>query len=54
MKIDPAFIRPAEVELLLADPTKARKEMGWQTKVSFSELVAMMVDADLKKLSASS
>jgi GDPmannose 4,6-dehydratase len=54
VKIDPAFIRPAEVELLLADPTKARREMNWQTKVSFQELVAMMVDADLKKLSESS
>ena len=54
VKIDPAFIRPAEVELLLADPTKARREMNWQTKVSFQELVAMMVDADLQKLSAGS
>ena len=54
VKIDPAFIRPAEVEILLADPTKARREMNWQTKVSFNELVAMMVDADLKKLSAGS
>jgi GDPmannose 4,6-dehydratase len=54
VKIDPAFIRPAEVEILLADPTKARREMNWQTKVSFQELVAMMVDADLKKLSESS
>jgi GDPmannose 4,6-dehydratase len=54
VKIDPAFIRPAEVELLLADPTKARQVLNWQTKVSFTELVAMMVDADLKKLSESS
>ena len=54
VKIDPAFIRPAEVELLLADPTKARREMNWQTTVSFQELVAMMVDADLQKLSAGS
>ena len=54
VKIDPAFIRPAEVELLLADPSKARRELSWQTKVSFEELVAMMVDADLEKLSATS
>lgn len=52
VKVDPAFIRPAEVEVLLADPTKAHRVMDWQTKVSFRELVVMMVDADLKKLSA--
>ena len=50
--IDPRFHRPAEVDLLLADPTKARTELGWKPKVSFPELVAMMVDADLKRLSA--
>ena len=49
---DPRFHRPAEVDLLLADPTKARTELGWKPKVSFPELVAMMVDADLKRLSA--
>ena len=49
---DPRFHRPAEVDLLLADPTKARQELGWRTRVSFAELVAMMVDADLKRLSA--
>ncbi len=49
---DPRFHRPAEVDLLLADPTKARKELGWKTKVSFSQLVAMMVDADLTRLAA--
>jgi GDPmannose 4,6-dehydratase len=49
---DPRFHRPAEVDLLLADPTKARKELGWKPKVSFLELVAMMVDADLTRLSA--
>jgi GDPmannose 4,6-dehydratase len=49
---DPRFHRPAEVDLLLADPTKARKELGWKTKVSFPQLVAMMVDADLARLSA--
>jgi GDPmannose 4,6-dehydratase len=40
------------VDVLLADPTKARKELGWKPKVSFLELVAMMVDADLTRLSA--
>ena len=44
-------MRPAEVDVLLADPSKARKELGWTPKVGFSELVAMMVDADLERLS---
>ena len=49
---DPRFVRPAEVDLLLADPSKAKKDLGWAPKVQFSELVAMMVDADLERLSA--
>jgi GDPmannose 4,6-dehydratase len=49
---DPRYYRPAEVELLLADPTKARRELGWKSKVSFEQLVTMMVDADLARLSA--
>jgi len=49
---DPRYYRPAEVEVLLADPTKARRELGWQPKVSFEQLVTMMVDADLARLSA--
>jgi GDPmannose 4,6-dehydratase len=49
---DPRFHRPAEVELLLADASKARRELGWQPKVSFRELVTMMVDADLARLSS--
>jgi GDPmannose 4,6-dehydratase len=49
---DSRFHRPAEVELLLADPTKARRELGWRPKVTFPQLVAMMVDADLARLSA--
>jgi GDPmannose 4,6-dehydratase len=48
---DPRFHRPAEVELLLADAGKARRELGWSPKVSFRELVTMMVDADLARLS---
>jgi GDPmannose 4,6-dehydratase len=48
---DPRFHRPAEVDLLLADSAKARKELGWKPKVSFPALVAMMVDADLTRLS---
>jgi GDPmannose 4,6-dehydratase len=47
---DPRYVRPAEVDLLQADPSKARRELGWSPKVSFKELVAMMVDADLERL----
>ena len=49
---DPRFHRPAEVDLLLADASKARNELGWKTRVSFRKLVAMMVDADMTRLSA--
>jgi GDPmannose 4,6-dehydratase len=49
---DPKFHRPAEVDLLQADPSKVRHELGWRPKVTFSELVGMMVDADLERLSA--
>ena len=48
--IDPKFLRPAEVELLVGDPAKARKKLGWEPKVTFGELVQMMVDADIKGL----
>ncbi|HET6577106.1 MAG TPA: GDP-mannose 4,6-dehydratase [Gemmatimonadales bacterium] len=47
---DPRFYRPAEVDLLLADPSKARRELGWRPTVGFAQLVAMMVDADLERL----
>lgn len=47
--IDPAFIRPAEVDLLLGDATKARTTLGWKPEVSFRDLVTMMVDADLAR-----
>jgi len=48
--IDPKFYRPAEVDLLVADPSKAKQELGWTPKVNFNELVTMMVDADLADL----
>jgi GDPmannose 4,6-dehydratase len=48
--IDPRFYRPAEVDLLLADPRKAKDELGWSPTVSFEGLVHMMVDADLERL----
>jgi GDPmannose 4,6-dehydratase len=47
---DPAFLRPAEVEILQADPRKAERALGWQPSVSFEELIKMMVDSDLERL----
>jgi GDPmannose 4,6-dehydratase len=44
---DPRFVRPAEVDELVGDASKAKKELGWEPEVSFEELVKMMVDADL-------
>jgi GDPmannose 4,6-dehydratase len=49
--IDKKFLRPAEVDILLGDPQKAEKQMGWKRKVSFEDLVTMMVDNDLALLS---
>ena len=46
--VDPRYFRPSEVDLLLGDPGKARRALGWKPKVGFRELVRMMVDADLK------
>ena len=48
---DPNFIRPAEVDLLIGDPSKARKKLGWTPKIGFKELVQRMVRADLERLS---
>ncbi|MEU1723635.1 MULTISPECIES: GDP-mannose 4,6-dehydratase [unclassified Nonomuraea] len=50
--VDQALHRPAEVDLLCADPKKARAQLGWEPRVSFDELVAMMVESDLRLLSA--
>jgi GDPmannose 4,6-dehydratase len=47
---DPKYMRPAEVDVLQADPSKARRELGWSPRIGFAELVAMMVDADLERL----
>ena len=49
---DPDLLRPAEVDHLLGDPSKARKELGWEPQVDFKQLVEMMVDADLERLTA--
>jgi len=50
VKIDPKYYRPAEVDLLIGDPTKAGHILGWEPEVTFKGLVEMMVDADLKDL----
>ena len=47
--VNPRYFRPAEVELLWGDSTKAETELGWKRKVSFKELVSMMVREDMKK-----
>ncbi|MEI6690051.1 MAG: GDP-mannose 4,6-dehydratase [Thermoleophilia bacterium] len=54
VKLDPKFIRPAEVDLLIGDPAKAKKELGWEPSVNFRGLVEMMVDADIAALSSQS
>ncbi|HOJ04294.1 MAG TPA: GDP-mannose 4,6-dehydratase [Bacteroidota bacterium] len=46
--VDPLFYRPAEVEILLGDPTRAKTELGWTPRVKFEQLVRMMVDADME------
>ena len=48
--LDPRFVRPAEVDLLIGDPAKAKRELKWQPETSFEELVHMMVESDLKRL----
>lgn len=50
VKIDPRFFRPAEVEVLLGSPKKAEKKLGWKPEVSFTELIEMMVQADLDRI----
>ena len=47
---DPRFYRPAEVDLLVSDPSKGRQMLGWEPEVKFHELVRMMVDSDMKRL----
>jgi GDPmannose 4,6-dehydratase len=50
VKVDPAFVRPAEVDVLQADARRARRALGWEPRVNFAELVRMMVDADMERL----
>jgi GDPmannose 4,6-dehydratase len=54
VKVDQRFVRPAEVDLLLGDPSKAKRVLGWVPKVAFRGLVEMMVDADMARLAADS
>ncbi len=54
VKVDRTFFRPAEVDHLIADASKARKLLGWKPRVSFTELVKMMVDADIERLKSNS
>src|SRR5512141_377058 len=48
--VDPAFLRPAEVDMLLGNPAKARARLGWSAKVSLEELITGMVDADMRRV----
>ena len=52
VRTDPALLRPAEVDLLIGDPARARTELDWRPSVDFEGLVRMMVDADVERLAA--
>ena len=52
VKQDPRFIRPAEVDILLADPSKAKSKLDWEPRVGFEEMIQRMVDADLERLAS--
>jgi len=52
VEIDPALLRPAEVDYLIGDASKARRQLGWTTQVDFRQLVGMMVDADVERLAS--
>jgi GDPmannose 4,6-dehydratase len=50
VELDPRYLRPSEVEYLLADPARAERELGWEPKIKFKELVRIMVDADVEAI----
>jgi GDPmannose 4,6-dehydratase len=52
VEVDPRYFRPAEVDYLLADASKARKALGWEPTVTFNQLVRLMVEADMLELEA--
>ena len=54
VRTDPKLLRPAEVDRLVGDASKAGRELGWRPTVDFKRLIAMMVDADLKRMAATS
>ena len=49
VKVNPKFYRPAEVELLIGDPSKAKRDLGWESKTTLEELCLMMVEADVRR-----
>jgi len=49
VKVDKAYLRPAEVDLLVGDPAKAKRELGWEPTVTFEQMIKMMVDSDIKR-----
>ena len=51
VRIDPKFLRPAEVDQLIGNPAKAKRVLGWEPKIDFNQLIEMMVDADMERLS---
>jgi GDPmannose 4,6-dehydratase len=51
VRVDPALLRPAEIDQLVGDASKAERELGWRPRISFEELVEMMVDADIERVS---
>ncbi len=50
VKFDERYLRPAEVDILIGDATKAKEKLGWEPSITFEELVKLMVDSDLKAL----
>jgi len=48
VEIDPRYYRPTEVDLLIGDPTKAQRKLGWEAKTKFKDLVRVMIDADIE------
>jgi GDPmannose 4,6-dehydratase len=54
VEFDQRYLRPAEVDLLIGDPTKAQQKLGWKPSVTFKELVALMVEADLQAVGCTS
>jgi GDPmannose 4,6-dehydratase len=49
MRVNPKFYRPAEVEMLIGDPAKAKEKLGWEPKTSLEQLCQMMVEADIRR-----